>query len=193
MKNITLFILMVLFSQFSFSQTMTVYKTDHSTQSFQLSQIDSITFSTTVDTTLVTLVSNAKHSIAYKIIGDKIIFILKSNQENAFNVFIDVDVNQNSIIDAYYDRSYSSDGSGICSQYRIDLNSWTTCGGAPSSATASKSNNYYTFTIPLSELESSASSTSISVGFWFWGSLNGYTYYPGNEYNFSEMFVIKTK
>jgi len=143
-----------------------------------------------IDTASVTLVSNSKHSIVYQIRNRQIIFKLKSNQENAF---IDVDVNQNSIINSNYDRMYGSDGSGICVQYFIDANSWTVCGGAPSNATATKSNNDYTFTIPLSELENSTSSTSISVGFWFWSSLNGYTRYPTNENTFSDLFLINTK
>lgn len=47
MKNVTLFILVFLLTQFAFSQTMTVYKKDATTANFQLSQIDSITFSST--------------------------------------------------------------------------------------------------------------------------------------------------
>jgi hypothetical protein len=45
MKNVSFFVLAVLFSQFSFSQTMTVHKTNQTTVLFQLSQVDSITFS----------------------------------------------------------------------------------------------------------------------------------------------------
>jgi hypothetical protein len=46
-KNITLFVLMVLFGQFSFSQSkLNVYMNNNTTQTFELSQIDSITFST---------------------------------------------------------------------------------------------------------------------------------------------------
>ncbi len=49
MKNVTLFIIMVFLAQFSFSQTMTVHKTDGTT-TFELSQVDSITFSTSTPT-----------------------------------------------------------------------------------------------------------------------------------------------
>jgi hypothetical protein len=45
MKNVTLFLYIVLLSQISFAQTMIVHKKDASTVNFQLSQIDSITFS----------------------------------------------------------------------------------------------------------------------------------------------------
>jgi hypothetical protein len=45
MKNTVLFILVILLTEFSFSQTMTVHKRDHTAIDFSLSQIDSITFS----------------------------------------------------------------------------------------------------------------------------------------------------
>lgn len=44
MKNVPFLILTVLLTHLSFSQTMTVHKNDQTTTSFQLSQIDSITF-----------------------------------------------------------------------------------------------------------------------------------------------------
>lgn len=45
MKNVTFLILAILLSQLSFSQTMTIHKNNATTVNFQLSQIDSITFS----------------------------------------------------------------------------------------------------------------------------------------------------
>ena len=45
MKNLTLFALVILLTQFSFSQTMIVHKTDHTRVNVTLSQIDSIKFS----------------------------------------------------------------------------------------------------------------------------------------------------
>jgi hypothetical protein len=45
MKHITFLILAILFTQLSLAQTMTVHKNDQTTATFQLSQIDSITFS----------------------------------------------------------------------------------------------------------------------------------------------------
>ncbi len=45
MKSAITFVITVLLTQFSFSQTMTVHKTDQTTTTFQLLQIDSITFS----------------------------------------------------------------------------------------------------------------------------------------------------
>lgn len=45
MKHITFFILLVFLTQLSYSQTMNVHKNDQTTISFQLLQIDSITFS----------------------------------------------------------------------------------------------------------------------------------------------------
>lgn len=45
MKHVTFFILLVFLTQLSYSQTMDVHKNDQTTISFQLSQIDSITFS----------------------------------------------------------------------------------------------------------------------------------------------------
>src|SRR3990167_996949 len=50
MKNVTLFILVVLFTQLSFSQTMTFHKKNSTTVNFQLSQVDYITFSIGQDT-----------------------------------------------------------------------------------------------------------------------------------------------
>lgn len=46
MKNITLFILAILFAQLSFSQTMIIHKNDKTAVNFELSQVDSITFGT---------------------------------------------------------------------------------------------------------------------------------------------------
>jgi hypothetical protein len=45
MKRFTVFALVLLSAGFSLSQTMTVHKNDHSTADYQLSEIDSITFS----------------------------------------------------------------------------------------------------------------------------------------------------
>lgn len=45
MRIVTFFILVVLLTELSFSQTITVHKNDQTTVSFSLSQIDSITFS----------------------------------------------------------------------------------------------------------------------------------------------------
>jgi len=44
MKNVITLVLTVLLAQLSYSQSMTVHKTDQTTATFQLSQIDSITF-----------------------------------------------------------------------------------------------------------------------------------------------------
>jgi hypothetical protein len=51
MKKIAISMFVVLISQLSFAQTMTIHKTDQTTTSFQLSQIDSITFSTSTTPT----------------------------------------------------------------------------------------------------------------------------------------------
>lgn len=53
MKNFTLFILVILLTQVSFSQTMTVHKNDQTTVDIPLSQIDSITFSIMPDAGLI--------------------------------------------------------------------------------------------------------------------------------------------
>jgi glutamine cyclotransferase len=62
MKRITILIIAVLLTQFSFSQTMTVHKRDQTTVDFQLSQIDSITFS--IESS-ITLPGRAIKGLAY--------------------------------------------------------------------------------------------------------------------------------
>ncbi len=47
MKNIFISILFIILSNIAYTQSLTIYKTDESTVKFQLSDIDSITFSVT--------------------------------------------------------------------------------------------------------------------------------------------------
>ncbi len=47
MKNIFISILFVVLSNIAYTQSLTIYKTDQSTLKFQLSDIDSVTFSVT--------------------------------------------------------------------------------------------------------------------------------------------------
>jgi hypothetical protein len=75
MKKITIFAIALLLTEFSFSQMMTVHKTDHTTVNFSLAQIDSITF-TIQPTSIPMELSNwrywASNPNQYKPAGDSI-------------------------------------------------------------------------------------------------------------------------
>lgn len=139
------------------------------------------------------LVHNSKHSISYEIVSDNIVFKFKTNQLDypSFNV----DVNQNSQIDAGLDRGYGVTGSlEFCAQYCSGFNAWTGCGEAPSTGTLTTLNNEYTFSIPISELQSSSSSNTVSVRFQFWNPTTLDTYYPqGSQYYFNKVYTIKVR
>lgn len=56
MKIKYFFLFVILFSQLSFSQTMTLHKTDQTTLDFQLAQVDSITFSVGPESTSLDII-----------------------------------------------------------------------------------------------------------------------------------------
>jgi hypothetical protein len=80
---------------------------------------------------------------------------------------IDVDVNQNSAIDANLDRSYTIATSGsFCAQYIVTPTSWSDCGGADSGGRASLSGSrrtrLVTLAIPASELSSNPDTAHVA-------------------------------
>ena len=137
------------------------------------------------------LVSDEGYKVSYRISGSNIIFNISSSNSSPS---IRVDVNQNSVIDKNVDKLYGETGNTneICAAYLIDASATTACGGAPSSASLTRKDFNFTYTIPIDELRSSSKNSSISVNFAFWSSTNGFKYFPENSTVFSNVFVINT-
>jgi hypothetical protein len=115
MKSATLFILMVSLAQFSSAQTMTVHKNDQTTVTFQLSQIDSITFTSS---------TSVGHFIVFdrSIGGHQDIFIANIDGTNIKNLTNSSAEDFHSRLNAANDKIlFISDRSGQADVYIMNL------------------------------------------------------------------------
>lgn len=115
---------------------------------------------------------DSNYCVAYKILGDKIIFTFYSTSSPS----ILCDINDNGIIDANIDRCYGMTGGYyLCTSYLINESAQTRCGGARSKTKLSIKSDLSTFQIPLAEI---ANLNIVSVQFAFWSESKGYSLFP---------------
>ena len=107
---------------------------------------------------------------------------------------IDIDVNQNKIIDAGYDRAYGIKGgtiNGICTSFIMSATSFTPCGGAPSRASLDFLDNEYSFILPLSELKSGPKTNSVSFQIAIYTRESNWIYFPeATGLDFTKVYTV---
>jgi lysozyme family protein len=139
------------------------------------------------------LFSTTNYKAGYKVSDNKLIlYILSLNSYPG----IQFDVNQNKIIDSGLDREYgiiSGTTDKICTQYLLNTTASTGCGAAVSKATLTKTNDEYTFTIPLYEVVASNNAVSASLRFSFYNKKTGSIRYPAgaNNNDLTQTFTIQ--
>lgn len=143
------------------------------------------------------IVDDGKNKILYKIANNNLLLVITS----AASPSIQFDVNQNSSIDANYDRAYGiTRDKKICVQFIIRSGASSGCGAAPSEASLSIIRNTYNFTIPIKEIVRAGRSvrdgisTTVSVQFQFTDLKNMQrTFYPtrSDYVDFTKVYKIK--
>lgn len=107
---------------------------------------------------------------------------------------IDIDVNQNKIIDAGYDRAYGIQGgtiNGICTSFILSATSFTPCGGAPSRATLNFLDNEYSFILPLKEITSVPKAKSVSFQVAIYTRESNWVHFPSTkDLDFTQVYSV---
>ncbi len=143
-------------------------------------------------TTKNPVVDDGRNKIIYRISNNYLMLYITTKQSPS----IKIDINQNSMIDANYDRAYGiTRNKSICVQYLIRSGTSSTCGAPPSKARLSIKGDVYAFIIPLDEIKiNSASSVSVQFEFTNLSTLKR-TFYPArSDYvDFTKVYKINIR